>query len=390
MKIAYFDLSSGVSGDMILAALIDSGTPLGFLKKELKKLPVTGYRLKCSAVKRMQLEGQKLDVIVSSREGHSHRGFSDIKRIINGSKLSKHLKKNCLAVFERLARAEAFVHGTTFGRVKFHEVGAVDSIVDIAGTVIALDYLGVEKIYASAFSTGSGFVSVGHGKMPLPAPATARLLEGYPVRFNVRSGEMTTPTGAAIVTTLAKEVGGKPSFKLLATGKGAGTYESKELANILRIFIGKSRTNFESDEVFIIETNIDDMSGEVYGILFDRLFEAGALDVYAVPIIMKKSRPAYLLAVIAEERDRSILEEMILRETSTFGVRSYPVSRRKLRRDYKRVRTRLGTVRLKIGILDNEPIKMAPEYEDCRRLAEKHGIPFIDVYAMVLKAAGRS
>jgi len=387
LKIAYFDLSNGASGDMILAALIDAGAPLDFLKKQLKKLPVAGYRLKWGSVRRMQLEAKKLDVLVSLGEKHSHRGLSDIRRIISASKLSERVKKKSLAVFQKLARAEAFVHGTSPLRVKFHEVGAVDSIVDIVGAVIALDYLGVEKIYASAFSTGSGFVSVAHGRMALPAPATAKLLEGYPVRFNVRGGEMTTPTGAAIITTLADRVGGSPSFKVLVSGSGAGAYQSKELPNILRVFIGESRADFESDEVFVIETNIDDMSGEVYGVLFEELLKAGALDVYAIPVTMKKTRPAYLLSVIADEEKKPLLEEMILRETSTFGVRSYPVSRKKLGRDYKKAKTPLGTVRIKRGILNGKPVKMVPEYEDCRRLAEKHRVPFIDVYAMALKAA---
>jgi uncharacterized protein (TIGR00299 family) protein len=388
VKIAYFDLSGGVSGDMILGALVDAGVPLSLLRKELKKLPVTGYKLTSGTVKRKNLEARKVDVVISGTEKSAHRKFADVKRIIDRSTLLKPLKEKCLSIFGNLARAEAFAHGTTPGRVTFHEVGAVDAIVDVAGAVIALDALEVKRVYASAFSTGSGFVSTAHGRMPVPSPATAKLLEGHPVRCNVRRGEMTTPTGAAVITTLAAEIGAKPSFRLLKTGRGAGTHQSKELPNILRVLIGETADASESDEVFVIETNIDDMTGEVFGVLFDRLLEAGALDVCAVPVMMKKSRPAYLLSVIADETKKTALEKMILKETSTFGVRSWRVSRKKLHRSHKSVRTRLGKVRLKVGVMDGRAVKAIPEYEDCRKLSKKHGVPFIDVYTMAVRAAG--
>jgi len=389
VKVAYFDLSNGVSGDMVLAALVEAGAPVSILKKELKKLPLTGYAIRSAQIERMHLAATKIDVHVSAKVKRSDPRFSDIRKMLKGSSLSPSVKKKSLAIFERLGRAEAFVHGTTLNKVKFHEIGAVDSVIDIVGSVIAFDHLEIEEIYASAFYTGSGSVSMHHGTLPLPSPATAKLLEGYPVHFNVRPGEMTTPTGAAIITTLAKTIGASTSFNVRATGRGAGSMESCQMPNILRVFIGEKTGSSEADEVYVIETNIDDMPGEVYGIIFDRLFHAGALDVFASAITMKKSRPAYLLSVIAEAKDRARLEEMILRETSTFGVRSYPVMRRKLARAAKMVMTPFGKVRVKTGILNGRLIKAAPEYEDCRRIAESRRIPFIRVYMTALKGAER-
>ena len=389
VKVAYFDLSNGVSGDMILAALVEAGMPLAILKRELKKLPVSGYKLKCTQIERMHLAATKIDVVLSSRRGHKDRGFSEIQRVLKGSNLSDRVKKRSLAIFERLGRAEAFVHGTTLSKVRFHEIGATDSIIDIVGSVIAIEHMGIDEICASEFYTGSGSVSMHHGTMPLPSPATAKLLEGYPVHFNVRPGEMTTPTGAAIITSLAKSIGTKSSFIIEAVGRGAGSIKSDRMPNILRVFVGKKASSSEADEVYVIETNIDDMPGEVYGIIFERLFEAGALDVFASAITMKKSRPAYLLSVITEEKNLASLEEIILRETSTFGVRTYPVLRRKLARAHKVVTTSLGRIGVKIGMMDGKVIKSVPEYEDCRKLAQKHKVPFIKVYIDALKSAGK-
>jgi len=387
--IAYFDPFSGASGDMVLGALLDSGLSLRRLRQELARLPLEGYSLSARKIERHGIAATKLTVKVKKPQGH-HRHLPDIVRILRRSDLPGADIAQAEAVFGRLAEAEARVHRCELEEVHFHEVGAVDAIVDIVGAVVALRLLGVEKVLSGPLRTGTGSVACAHGVLPVPAPATAELLRGVPSVGTDIQGELTTPTGAALLTTLAAGFGPRPPMAVRAVGYGAGSAERDELPNILRVFVGEALEADETDTVEVIEANLDDVPGEVVGHVVERALAAGALDAYVAPVYMKKNRPGMVVTLIAEAADAPRLEELLLAETTTFGVRRNAAVRRKLRREWATVETPFGQVRVKVGYLGKRLVQAAPEFEDCRRAADRHNQPLRAVYEAALEAFHRS
>jgi uncharacterized protein (TIGR00299 family) protein len=331
-------------------------------------------------------------VRVEAPDEESHRFLPEIEEILRRGALTPPQRDLALRIFRRLAEAEATVHGMPLDKVHFHEVGALDSIADIAGAAIGLDLLGVEKFTSRSVPTGSGMVKCAHGMMPIPAPGTAELLKGVPLAPSSIRAELTTPTGAAILTTVVQEWIDYPVMTVERIGHGAGKRDFPEQPNLLRLFLGTAteapavRPFDEGDRVWVLETNLDDLPAEVIGYCYDLLFAAGALDVFSTPIYMKKNRPGVLLAVIAPEALLPALEEILFRETTTFGIRRYPVSRRKLNRRPETVATPWGPVRGKLGWLEGRPPVFAPEYEDCARVAREHGVALREVYMQAQRA----
>jgi hypothetical protein len=365
---------------------------------------VEGFRLKRSRVMRGPISATRLTVELARRKrehdhGHDHdhdheesrshaaRNLADIEKIVTKSALPEAVKRDSLRIFRRLAEAEAKVHGKGVNEIHFHEVGAVDAIVDIVGAVAGLHALGVEQVLVSAIATGSGYVKCGHGLLPIPAPATANLLKGFVLERTEIKSELTTPTGAAILTTLGKPADTPPRFRVRAVGHGAGSRDNPMLPNVLRLMIGETKAGPERDEVVVIETNIDDMSPQICGYLFQKLFAEGALDVYTAPILMKKNRPGMLLTVIADEPRVGELERILLAETTTFGLRRHTAWRTKLARRQVEVSTPYGKLRVKVGELGGRVQTVAPEYEDCRAVAERTGVPLKRVWQAAMEAA---
>lgn len=387
MRTAYFDCFSGISGDMTLGALIDAGLSIKELKSHLSKLPIDNYNITAKKVKKNGIAATKVDVIVKG--GERERRLSDIKKIISNSKLDKSIKNNSISIFERLARAEAKVHKTSVNNVHFHEVGAIDAIVDIVGAVIGLHLLGIENICASPINTGTGFIKSAHGILPVPGPATAELLKGLPVYSTDTKMELTTPTGAAIISTLSKDFGPMPKMNIKAIGYGAGTFSSPDMPNLLRIFVGEMKNPAKEENTILLETNIDDMNPQIYEYVMEKLFAKGALDVYLTPIIMKKGRPAAMLSVLSKRDDAKKLSDIIFRETTSIGLRVQEIGRSKAERKIKEIKTKYGKVRVKIAFDDKEILGINPEYEDCKRIAVKKGIPLKKVIEEIKKEAGR-
>ena len=375
MKILYFDCFSGVSGDMTLAALLDLGLPLEKLQEELKKLGLKNYSLEVRPGSRSGIAALGLEVKVGSREEH-HRHFSHIREMIVRSSLEAGVKEMSLAIFQRLAEAEARVHKQKVEEVHFHEVGALDSIVDIVGTAVGIHSFRPDRIYTSELPMGWGFVQCQHGRLPLPAPATVEVLKGYPVKSADVEGELVTPTGAAIVAALSSKVSPFPAMRVERIGYGMGKKDFPDRPNLLRLVLGEAAEPRETDRAVVLESNIDDMNPEFYDYLMERLFQAGALDVSLSPLQMKKNRPGTLLRVIAEEKDAEALSDLILKESTTLGVRTFPVSRRKLPREVREVETRYGKIRVKVS----GQVRFQPEYDDCRRIAREKGVPIQEVY----------
>ena len=368
MKICYLDAFSGISGDMTVGALIDAGADGSRLGRALEELG-TGAKFEVEKTKRRGIAASKFRVLGGDAKGHRH--LKHILEIIANSGISARAKQNASAVFQRLGEAEAKVHDISIEKVHFHEVGAVDSICDIVGACIGFDLLDIGAVYSSAVNVGSGTVKTEHGVLPVPAPATSELLTGKPIYARGPSLELTTPTGAAIATTLAAEFGPPPPMRLIASGYGAGDYDFPEHANVLRVLIGETSGAQESTTVTVLEANIDDSSPQVLGYAMERLLETGALDVTLSSVLMKKSRPGTLLRVIARPEDRETLARMIFEETSTLGLRIYSAERRVKSRSMMNVETPHGSVRVKIS----EDGSFAPEYDDCRDLARKTGLP---------------
>ncbi len=391
MKIAYFDCFSGASGDMILGALIDAGFNQKELSKELKKLGIDNYELSSKKVLRSAITGTKFDVSINESaikdEHHKRRTLKDISRLINESTLSDSVKKDSIRIFENLAHAEAKVHNMSPEDVHFHEVGAVDSIVDIVGAVIAFDSLKIEKIYFSPIRTGTGFVKCHHGQFPVPAPATIEILKGFHVVSTNIQRELTTPTGAAILTTLGVNTEKCPEITLHQIGYGAGSHEIPQIPNLLRIMIGETVTVTEQDEVWMLETNIDDMPGEHFGYLLEKILDAGALDGFLTPVQMKKSRPGTLISVLVDDEYLSRVERIIFEQSTTFGIRKYKVSRNKLNRKFVDVKTEYGMIKVKIGILNGCVKNISPEHENCRKIADAKELPLKLVYNAAINAA---
>jgi uncharacterized protein (TIGR00299 family) protein len=390
MKIAYFDAPSGLSGNMILGALLDAGLEPGYLKKELRKLQTANFKLQNNAqiiiskTKKHGLAGTYFNVGIKRSE--RHRNLSDILKIIKRSKLSKNVKALSSRIFRRLAAAEAKVHGVTINRVHFHEVGAVDAIVDIVGTCIGLEKLGIEKLYCSPLPNGQGGIVHAHGLLPNPAPATAELLREAPTYGTRIKGELVTPTGAAIMTTLADSFGDLPRLEVAAIGYGAGSLDLP-LPNLLRVFIGEVQIPAERDAVLQIESNLDDMSPGSFSKIINKLMKAGALDASVEPVYMKKERTGFKLSVLCEPGLRDQIMTAIFDLSTTFGVRVYVVGREKLSRKFIKVRTKHGQAKVKLGYLGNKLKTVAPEYEDYKRIARKHHLPLSRAYRQVVRAS---
>jgi uncharacterized protein (TIGR00299 family) protein len=380
LNIAYLDCFAGAGGDMLLGVLIDVGLPLSELTSELCKLPLTGYELRAGKAQCGPLTGTKVTVALDEAQEAEHRSLSQILDIIAASDLPQPVKEQGARIFSRLAEAEAKVHGITVAEVHFHEVGAVDAIVDVMGAVLGFHLLGVEAIFASVLPLGYGTIDTAHGNLPLPAPATLELLamSGAPVRPEAEAGELVTPTAAAIITTLASFH--CPPFTVERIGYGVGA------RHLLRLWLGQT-TEVTPPELLLLQTNIDDMNPELYGYVMERLFAQGALDVWFIPIQMKKNRPAVTLCVLASAQAEGALIETILRETSTLGVRVQTVGRRQAEREVVEIETSLGRAAVKLKRLHGSPVAVVPEYEDCRRLALEHRLPLQEVYRIVSSAA---
>jgi uncharacterized protein (TIGR00299 family) protein len=385
MKIAYFDCFSGISGDMVLGAMLDLGAPLDALLDELNKLPVEGYDIRANPEKRGAIGGTRVKIHI---EPQPHRTFSDIRSLIRNSALSSGVKEKSLAVFERIAEAEARVHHMPVSRVHFHEVGALDSILDVVGSVIALELLGIEKVYASKVPLGRGFVHTEHGILPVPAPATVHLLAGVPVYDNGVERELVTPTGAGILTTLADSFGPAPEMVLLSTGYGVGSHPASTPPNLLRVLLGTSRGSLQRSHLLLLETSIDDMNPEFYNYILEELFSLGVLDVNMVPIQMKKNRPGILLRILSHPGLQASVLEILFKETTTLGVRIQEVDRVELRREEKIISTPYGPCRVKSVIMPQGEERIIPEFEECKRIAQSNGIPLRKVYEDVVLAAG--
>lgn len=375
MKICYLDAFSGISGDMTVGALADAGADVTALSEQLTSLG-TSAAFRFEKTTRRGMAATKFHV--DAAESNTHRHLHHILEMIAKSGLSARAKENASAVFGQLGEAEAKVHAIPVERVHFHEVGAVDSICDIAGACAGLDLLGIDVVHCSPVNVGSGTVRTEHGVLPVPAPATAALLKGKPIYSRGPCVELTTPTGAAISSTLATEFGALPPMRIAATGYGAGSKDFAEHANVLRVLIGHASGAEEATTVAVLEANIDDANPQVLGYAMERLIEAGALDVSLEPVLMKKNRPGTLLRVIAKPEDRELVAELIFAETTTLGLRLYSAERRVKARRWQDVETPHGTVRIKIS----EDGSFAPEYEDCRKIARECGIPLKDVLAL--------
>jgi len=389
LKILYFDCYAGIAGDMTVAALLDLGVPFDVVQEAVGclSLPRSSYSL---AVERTSRKGVAATRFVVHVEEHQpHRHYTDIAAMIEESSLAEGVKEKAQRVFFRLAEAEAKVHGVEIGQLHFHEVGAVDSIVDIVGAVAAIDWLGIDAIHGAPLPLGSGFVETAHGRLPVPAPATAELLRGIPVHGEAGAGERVTPTGAAILAALADGFGRAPAMTVTGIGCGAGTRDFDDIPNVLRLFLGETEGGLQRDEVAVIETHIDDMNPEILGHVLERLMEAGALDAAYSPLQMKKNRPAVKLTVIARPERRDELASLVLRETSAIGVRFYPAERLKLARDKEERLTSLGPVTVKVIRDGGRVVRITPEYDACRRIAVEQGMPLLEVYRIVEREAGQ-
>jgi uncharacterized protein (TIGR00299 family) protein len=389
MKIAYFDCFSGISGDMTLGALIHLGVPETWLKTQLAKLPISGYSIGSQLTESSSIQAVRVDVRVEKEQPHRHYG--QVVDEIEKSELPDPIKKNSLKIFDRIAEAEAKIHGCAKKEVHFHEVGAVDAIVDIVGACLAVDYLGIESVCASPLALGSGFVECQHGVLPVPAPATVEILKNVPVYGGNQKCELVTPTGAAIISFFADNFGPLPPMRVAGVGYGAGSHQLEKQPNLLRIVIGESNEPKEiSDDqaLVVVESNIDDMNPEFYGYLMDRLFDDGALDVWLAPIYMKKNRPGTMIQALCRVADQRGIVQRILSETTTLGVRFYPIQREVLERRDIRIDTDFGRITAKKIVETNGRERIVPEFEVCKAIAIEHGLPLKDVYEIVRK--GRS
>jgi len=361
--------------------LLDAGLSLTTLKSELKKLNLKGLSLLTKKVKRGGISGTKLEIKYPE---HNHgRSLKQIKEIINQSSLDNSVKKESLGIFGRLAKVEAKIHASKPSQVHFHELGGIDSLVDIVGTLIAVKKLGLEKIYASVLTLGKGWVKCTHGNLPVPCPATLEILQDIPVIFSDLPGERVTPTGAILISHLASCFSPPPLMKIQQTGYGAGSKDYPDRPNLLRVVIGEEDDEFAEDTVIVIETNMDDISGEVLGYLQEKLLQEGALEAFFTPVQMKKGRPGILLTTLVHPDKFSTITSLIFRESSTLGVRYYETKRKKIKREVKKIDTPWGKVRVKVGKSGNKYKFISPEYEDCQRIAQEKDIPLTQVYEEV-------
>lgn len=384
MKIAYFDCFAGISGDMILGAFIDLGVTAEFIEENIRKIPLEPFRLEINTAARMGIHGRQVKVVVEDKNKHP-RNYQDIRSLIKDSRLPDTVKDLSLRIFGRLAEVEASIHNCPKESVHFHELGGVDAVVDVVGAALGVDWLGINKAFASEIPVGKGFVSCRHGVLPVPAPATLGLLAGVPVYGTGVSRELVTPTGAAILTSLAGDFGHMPNMLVKQVGYGVGERDLKEMPNLLRVVLGEPDLAYEADCVTIVETNIDDMNPEIFGFVMERLFEDGALDVVLIPVFMKKNRPGTMVQVICKEADKEAVVRRILSETTAIGVRHYRADRTKLSRKIKEAVTSYGKLRVKEVSGPAGSVYVVPEYEDCKKIALEKKIPLKVVYETILK-----
>jgi len=391
MKIAYFDCIAGASGDMLLGALVDAGLPVESLREKLAALNLGDeFELEAQKVSKNGFGATKVDVVVHEHHDHEeyHHGrhLAEIEAIMRKSSLPGHIQEKAIGMFRRLAEVEAGIHRKSVEQVHLHEVGGVDTIVDVVGTLVGLETLGVEQVYGSPLPLGRGFVKGAHGQIPLPAPATVALLKGIPVRGSEIELELVTPTGALLLSTLCVAFGPIPAMTLTGLGYGAGGRDLP-IPNVVRLLLGEqsgTKQGTGAETLVLLETNVDDNSAEINGYVMEKLFAAGALDVFFTPIQMKKNRPATLISVLCRPADVEPLETILFRETSTLGVRRQLVERRCLERVSETVETPYGPVRMKTARLPDGTTKCAPEYDDCKQAAEVHGVPLRVVYEAAL------
>ena len=378
MKIAYLDCFSGISGDMMLGALVDAGAPVEKINEAIASLGLPGCRLVAREVRKHGFRATQ--VTVEYAPEHVHRHLHQILAMIEAGRLSPRQKGTAGRIFTRLAEAEAKVHGSSVEQVHFHEVGAADSIADIVGTAVGCDLLGLERLHASPVPTGTGRIRIAHGEFSVPAPATAELLRGIPLAPSAIECELTTPTGAAILATLVESFGPLPAMTTQQIGYGAGQRDLEQQANVLRLLVGETSDEDAGSQVCVLETNLDDISGELIGYCIGRLWEAGALDVYTTAIQMKKNRPGVKLSALCQAADVAALEAVLFEETTTLGVRRWMADRHVLPRQAHQVETPWGPVEGKIGWLTPERARFVPEFESCRRIAAERHLPLREVY----------
>lgn len=379
MRVAYFDCFSGISGDMILGALLDAGLSLKTLEDTLQCLPVSNYRISVTTEARHGVRGTRF-VVQLERQESEERSYRDVTELISAAALPPAVKTKSIAVFHCLAHAEAHIHQKSIDEVHFHELGAVDSLIDIVGAVAGIHALGVEELIASPLPLGSGFVQCRHGTLPVPAPATVEILRDVPVYGGTLPGELVTPTGAALLRTLARDFGSLPAMRIKTVGYGVGAQDRIEAPNLLRLIMGERDHALLRETLEVIETVIDDMNPQWYDYLMELLYAQGALDVILLPVQMKKNRPGTLLKVLAQKADKEGLLQVLFRETSTIGIRSYPVERVKLPRRVETLATPWGEVRVKVIERPDGLVDTVPEYEDCKRIAREHHLPLKQVY----------
>jgi uncharacterized protein (TIGR00299 family) protein len=396
MKLLYLDCFAGISGDMLLGALIDLGVSESALRAELAKLSLHGYRIESRRVMKQNIAATKFDCVEEEHghhHHHHHRGYTDIAAMIEQSALSDAVKRRAVSVFRRLGEAEAKIHGVPLEKIHFHEIGAVDSIVDIVGACVALELLGAKRVVAAPPPLGAGFVETAHGKFPAPAPATLELMRGLPAGTLTEQGELVTPTGAALLAEFCASF--SPTIPAMLVGKigyGAGTRELAKTPNVLRAVLGEATAatataSAETDSVAVIEANIDDMNPQWFGDVMERLLVNGALDVFLTPVQMKKNRPGTLLTVLCEPGDADRFAELVLAHTTSFGVRIHEARRRILAREIVRMATRFGEIEVKIGRLNGKVVTRSPEYESCKRAASLANATVKEVYAAAAQAA---
>ncbi|WP_309894378.1 nickel pincer cofactor biosynthesis protein LarC [Archangium sp.] len=384
-KVLYLEPVGGIAGDMFLAAGVDLGLSPEAIAQALSGLKVPGWKLAVSRAVRHAISGTHLDVVLDEREAHPHRAYSDIRQLIEEAPtLSPRAKERALAVFRAIGEAEAKVHGVSIDAIHFHEVGAVDSIVDICGAAVVLDLLGDPEVYSAPPPLGSGTIRVAHGNMPIPVPATMELLRDVPVRFE-GMGELTTPTGAALLKVLAR-IGQPlpPDFIVEKIGYGVGTKDFRDRPNVLRASLGRAEARAEG--LWVVEANLDDSTPQLLGYLLEHLLGTGVLDAWVVPATMKKARPGHVLSVLVDGGAKETVVDTLLRESTTLGVRSYRVERTALERDWVEVETPWGRVRVKRGLRGGVVLNAHPEFEDCRKVAEASGVPLKQVMAAALAA----
>jgi len=389
--IAYFDCFSGISGDMTLGAFLDLGVPVEWLKDQLGRLPLAGFDICVDTVFRNGITAKSVRVQVE--DDTTSRDHAQIRSLIINSPLSSNIKQMSRDIFERIAQAEAVIHGCTVDQVHFHEVGGIDAIVDIVGTALCMDYLGIKTVIASHIPLGKGFVSCDHGTLPVPAPATLGILKGVPVYGTKIPHELVTPTGAAILVTLAGSYGELPEMIIEKTGYGAGKRDIESIPNLLRIVMGTGlwgdtgqTSALHKDTVVVLETCIDDMNPEVFGFLMDRLFEQGALDVYWIPVFMKKNRPGTLVQVLCRRNLKEVLMDCILSETSTLGIRYYNAKRCMLTRETVIMKTAYGEIQVKRITEPGGSVRIVPEYEVCKNIALENKLPIRRVYDTIIRS----